>query len=175
MGPYVARRRDQARFVISDQPNASHTAQPSATQPADAAQPKTPGQTVRIGVTDFAPDRPLLEMVLASLDYDSAEDVVAIDLTGKSAIADHMVVASATSARLVGSICQKLIERLKAFTGASPRAEGLDVGDWALIDAGDVIIHVFRPEVRDYYALEKMWAPEKAAERATAAARRQSA
>ncbi len=120
---------------------------------------------VRIGDTAYGADSNLIDVIRASLDFDSASDVVVIDLQGKSAMADHMVIASATSARLVGSICEKLIERLKILTGVKPRAEGLEHGDWALIDAGDVIIHVFRPEVREYYALEKMWAPELAAER----------
>lgn len=99
----------------------------------------------------------LLDLVLHSLDQDGAEDVVAIDLIGKSPVADHMVVASGRSTRHVAAISEKLIERCKRDGGVQTRTEGKDAGDWVLIDAGDVIIHVFRPEVRAFYQLEKMW------------------
>jgi ribosome-associated protein len=110
-----------------------------------------------------------LARVLHSLDEDKAEDVIAIDLRGKSPVADHMVIASGRSARQVSAISEKLIERVKAAAGRAPRAEGLEAGDWVLIDCGDVIVHVFRPEVRAFYALEKMWM-EPAEIRARAAA-----
>jgi len=99
----------------------------------------------------------MLDTVLRSLDDDKAEDVVAIALAGKSEMADHMVIASGRSSRQVASIADKLVERLKAEYGLSARVEGKDAGDWVLIDAGDVIVHVFRPEVRAFYQLEKMW------------------
>ena len=99
----------------------------------------------------------LLDGVLRSLDDDKAEDVVAIDLAGKSEMADHMVIASGRSSRQVTSIADKLVERLKADFGVIAKIEGKDAGDWVLIDAGDVIVHVFRPEVRAFYQLEKMW------------------
>lgn len=127
---------------------------------------------MKIGTQLFSADAPLVDVILASLDEDKASDVVCIDLSDKSAIADHMIVASAGSSRQVASICDKLIERLKTRLGVKPRAEGLEHGDWALIDAGDAIVHVFRPEVREYYALEKMWAPELMAD---VAERRQTA
>lgn len=101
----------------------------------------------------------MLALVLASLDDDKAEDVVAIDLRGRSAMADHMVIASGRSTRQVAAIADKLMERVKAATGRSARVEGKEVGDWVLIDTDDVIVHVFRPEVRDFYQLEKMWMP----------------
>ncbi|MEO1328131.1 MAG: ribosome silencing factor [Pseudomonadota bacterium] len=107
-----------------------------------------------------------LSLVLGSLEDEKAEDVVSIDLSGKSSIADHMVIASGRSSRHVAAICEKLMDKLKASTGARPRAEGVEHGDWALIDASDVIVHVFRPEVRSFYALEKMWSPETVASRA---------
>lgn len=110
-----------------------------------------------------------LALVLGSLEDDKAEDVVAIDLRGKSPLSDHMVVASGRSARQVQSIAEKLAERVKAAYGRSPRLEGKEAGDWVLIDVGDVIVHVFRPEVREFYALEKMWM-EPAEIRARAAA-----
>ena len=101
----------------------------------------------------------LLAAILQSLDDDKAEDVVQIDLRGKSEMADHMVIASGRSTRQVGAIAEKLTDRLKTEFGVISKVEGKDVGDWVLIDAGDVIVHVFRPEVRDFYQLEKMWMP----------------
>lgn len=98
-----------------------------------------------------------LALVLKSLDDDKAEDVVTVDLRGKSAMADHMVIASGRSARQVAAIAEKLVDRIKTETGRRVRSEGGSVGDWVLIDCGDVIVHVFRPEVRSFYQLEKMW------------------
>lgn len=99
----------------------------------------------------------LLKLILTSLNDDKAEDIVTIDLRGKSAMADHMVVCSGRSSRQVAAISQKLADRLKQNAGVLTRSEGKDAGDWVLIDAGDVIVHVFRPEVREFYQLEKMW------------------
>lgn len=95
--------------------------------------------------------------ILKSLDDDNAEDVVSIDLHGKSEMADYMVVASGRSTRQVTSISEKLIDRIKHDLALPTRVEGKEHGDWVLIDAGDVIVHVFRPEVRQFYQLEKMW------------------
>ncbi len=86
-----------------------------------------------------------------------------INLRGKSSIADYMVVASGRSSRQVGAISEKLADRLKEEFRLSCKVEGKDTGDWVLIDAGDVIVHVFRPEVREFYQLEKMWMPAGAA------------
>ena len=99
----------------------------------------------------------LLARILSSLDDDKAEDVVSIDLRGKSEIADYMVICSGRSSRQVASISEKLTDRLKHEFSIISRVEGQEQGDWVLIDAGDVIIHVFRPEVREFYQLEKMW------------------
>ncbi len=108
----------------------------------------------------------LLAHVLTSLDDDKALDIVQIDLRGKSEMADFMIVCSGRSSRQVVSISDRLTERLKRDHGISAKVEGKDGGDWVLIDAGDVIVHVFRPEVRDFYQLEKMWlSPEQAAAR----------
>ena len=112
--------------------------------------------------SDVTSDR-LLARVLSSLDDDKAEDVVAIDLRWRSSGADHMVICSGRSSRQVGAIAEKLADRLKQEFGRSVKIEGKDQGDWVLIDAGDVIVHVFRPEVRDFYQLEKMWMPAGAA------------
>lgn len=99
----------------------------------------------------------LLEHILSSLDDDKAEDVVSISLRGKSEMADYMVIASGRSSRQVASIAEKLTDRLKRDFGRLCKLEGKSAGDWVLIDAGDVIVHVFRPEVREFYQLEKMW------------------
>ncbi|UZK71061.1 MULTISPECIES: ribosome silencing factor [unclassified Sphingomonas] len=97
-------------------------------------------------------------MILASLDADQAEETVSIPLAGKSSIADFMVIASGRSTRQVASMAQKLAEKIKAEFGYRARVEGLATADWVLIDAGDVIVHLFRPEVRSFYNLERMWA-----------------
>ncbi len=99
----------------------------------------------------------LHEIVLQSLDDDQAQEVVSIPLAGKSSIADYIVVASGRSSRQVAAIAQKLAERIKQTTGRNVRLEGLPVADWVLIDAGDVVVHIFRPEVRSFYNLERMW------------------
>ncbi|WP_414899776.1 ribosome silencing factor [Sphingomonas flavalba] len=100
----------------------------------------------------------LHRLVLTSLDDDQALDTISIPLEGKSSIADHMVIASGRSTRQVASMAQKLSERIKAEFGRTARVEGLPAADWVLIDAGDVIVHLFRPEVRSFYNLERMWA-----------------
>jgi ribosome-associated protein len=100
----------------------------------------------------------LHRLVMTSLDDDQAVETVSIPLAGKSSIADFMVVASGRSTRQVASMAAKLAEKIKAEFGRSPRVEGLPTADWVLIDAGDVIVHLFRPEVRSFYNLERMWA-----------------
>ncbi len=100
----------------------------------------------------------LHRLVLQSLDDDQAQEVISIPLTGKSNIADHMVIASGRSTRQVASMAVKLADKIKQQCGRSPRIEGLPAADWVLIDADDVIVHLFRPEVRNFYNLERMWA-----------------
>ncbi len=99
----------------------------------------------------------MLDLILSSLDDDKAEDVITIPLTGKSEIADNMIVASGRSARQVQSIAEKLMDRVKHEMGVICRVEGKQSGDWVLIDCGDAIVHLFRPEVREFYQIEKMW------------------
>ena len=96
--------------------------------------------------------------MLQSLDDDQAQEVVSIPLTGKSNIADHMVIASGRSTRQVASMAVKLADKIKERFGRNVRIEGLPAADWVLIDADDVIVHIFRPEVRNFYNLERMWA-----------------
>ena len=93
-----------------------------------------------------------------SLDDDKAQDVVVVELAGKTTIADFMVIASGTSRRQIGAMAEHLLEKLKARDLGRVSVEGETVGDWVLIDAGDVVVHLFRPEVRDFYGLEKLWA-----------------
>jgi len=107
-------------------------------------------------------------LVLRSLDDDKAVDVVSIPLSGKSNIADYMVIASGRSTRQVAAMAQKLSERIKRDLGRGVRVEGLPVADWVLIDADDVIVHLFRPEVRSFYNLERMWAFDDSAPAAAA-------
>ena len=100
----------------------------------------------------------LHSLVMQSLDDDQAVELVTIPLTGKSSIADHMVIASGRSSRQVASMANKLADKIKQQFGRIVRIEGLPVADWVLVDADDVIIHLFRPEVRTFYNLERMWA-----------------
>lgn len=104
----------------------------------------------------------LLSRIIESLEDDKAEDIVSIDLRGRSSMADYMVICSGRSSRQVGAIAEKLMDRLKQDFGRSCKIEGKDQGDWVLIDTNDVIVHVFRPEVREFYQLEKMWMPSGA-------------
>ncbi len=111
-----------------------------------------------------APDSPLAT-ILASLEDAKAEDTIQIDIAAKSSLGDHMVVTSGRSHRHVGAIADHLVKDLKAAGFGPVRVEGLPHCDWVLIDVGDVIVHVFRPEVRAFYNIEKMWAAEPYSER----------
>ena len=110
-----------------------------------------------IALADAKSD-PLLKLVLEQLDDDQAQEVVTIDLEGKSSIADHMVIASGRSTRQVAAMAQKLAEKVKQEGFGPVKLEGLPAADWVLIDAGDVVVHIFRPEGRSFYNLERMWA-----------------
>jgi ribosome-associated protein len=130
--------------------------------PEAAPAPRTDGANERAEA--------LHDLVLRSLDDDQAVEIVSIPLGGKSNIADYMVIASGRSTRQVASMAQKLSERIKRELGRGVRVEGLPVADWVLIDADDVIVHLFRPEVRSFYNLERMWAFEERAPADRAAA-----
>jgi ribosome-associated protein len=103
----------------------------------------------------------LLSDILLSLDEAKAEDVVAIDLAGKTEIADAMVIATGRSNVHVGAIADRVIKACKACGAGTPKVEGLSQCDWVLVDAGDVIVHIFRPETRQFYNLEKMWGGDR--------------
>jgi ribosome-associated protein len=137
--------------------------QPDATAVQGGSRQAGPGATSEgIGTIATKAGKPpgarkLLALVNASLDNDKADDVVVIDLKGKTSIADYMVIASGASQRQVGAMSEHLREKIKALGAAQVAVEGTQQCDWVLIDAGDVIVHLFRPEVRAFYALEKMW------------------
>ena len=103
----------------------------------------------------------IVSQVLARLDEEKAEDIIAIDLEGKSDVADKLVIASGRSQRHVGALADKLSRSLKEAGLGQIATEGLPACDWVLLDAGDVIVHLFRPEVREFYNLERIWAPER--------------
>lgn len=145
------RRETRRTFVLSERVEA---AKPQVTHRSD---------------TVVEPQSDLLSLILASLEDDKAEDVIDIPLAGKSEMADHMIVASGRSSRQVTAMAEHLSDKLKQEAGVLARTEGRDTGDWVLIDCGDVIVHLFRPEVRDFYQLEKMWlSPEAQLERRNA-------
>ncbi|MEL6706989.1 MAG: ribosome silencing factor [Pseudomonadota bacterium] len=102
----------------------------------------------------------LHDLILAQLDDDQAQEIVSIPLEGKSSVADFMVIASGRSTRQVAAMAQKLAEKVKQAGHGPARVEGLPTADWVLIDAGDVVVHLFRPEVRSFYNLERMWSFE---------------
>jgi ribosome-associated protein len=108
----------------------------------------------------------MLDSILTSLDDDKAQDVLAIDLVGKTSIADRMIIASGTSARMVSAMADHLIRKLKD-AGVKVQSEGEKHGDWVVVDAGDVIVHLFRPEVRTFYSIERIWQAPVAAEPTT--------
>ena len=118
----------------------------------DAAPGAAPAKTSSDDSVDA-----LHALILHQLDEDQAQETISIPLAGKSSIADHMVIASGRSTRHVSAIADKLAQRIKQETGRPVRVEGLPNADCVLIDPGDVIVHLFRPEVRSFYNLERMW------------------
>lgn len=128
----------------------------SLTLSADTSATATAG--LMAGKTQPTSDA-LLEAVLTSLSEDKAEDIVQINLRGKSEMGDWMIISSGRSSRQVNAIAEKLADKLKAEFGVLSKIEGKQTGDWVLVDTGDIIVHVFRPEVREFYQLEKMWQP----------------
>ena len=111
-----------------------------------------------------APQASIIDVVLKSLDDAKAEQTVAIDITGKSSLSDHLVVTTGRSHRHVGAMADQLVKDLRDAGFSKPRIEGMPANDWVLVDAGDVIVHIFRPEVREFYNIEKMWAVDFAAD-----------
>ena len=110
------------------------------------------------------PETKMIDVVLQSLEDAKAEETVAIDIAGKSSLADHMVVTSGRSNRHVSAVADQVVKALRENGFHKPRVEGLPHADWVLVDGGDVIVHIFRPEVREFYNIEKMWQAEFAAD-----------
>ncbi|GFE64599.1 ribosome silencing factor [Litoreibacter roseus] len=108
---------------------------------------------------DVGTSEEVLDAIVKSLTSDKAEDIVQIDLRGRSEIADYMVICSGRSTRQVSSLAEKLTDHIKQTFGRISKIEGKSQGDWVLLDTGDVVVHIFRPEVREFYQLEKMWLP----------------
>jgi len=106
----------------------------------------------------------MIDVVLQSLEDAKAEQTVAIDIAGKSSLADHMVVTTGRSNRHVSAVADQVVKALRANGFTKPRIEGLPHADWVLVDGGDVIVHIFRPEVREFYNIEKMWQADFAAD-----------
>ena len=106
----------------------------------------------------------MIDVVLQSLDDAKAEDVVSVDIAGKSSLADFMVVTSGRSNRHVAAVADQVVKALRDNGFGKPRIEGLPHADWVLVDGGDVIVHIFRPEVREFYNIEKMWQADFAAD-----------
>lgn len=104
-----------------------------------------------------AAQKPLIDLILDTLEDAKAEETVSVDIAGKSSLADHMVVTSGRSHRHVAAVADQVINALRDNGHGKPRVEGLTHADWVLVDAGDVIVHIFRPEVREFYNIEKMW------------------
>jgi ribosome-associated protein len=121
----------------------------------------TPSKSVSgDAATKAVPQVPVLDLILASLEDAKADETISIDITGKSSLADHMVVTSGRSNRHVAAVADQLVQALKEHGHDKPRIEGLPSADWVLVDASDVIVHIFRPEVREFYNIEKMWAAD---------------
>ena len=110
------------------------------------------------------PEISLVDLILNTLDDAKAEETVSVDITGKSSLADHMIVTSGRSQRHVGAVADQVISALRDNGFGKPRVEGLPHCDWVLVDTGDVIVHIFRPEVREFYNIEKMWQADFAAD-----------
>lgn len=151
MRPRFRWRKDltpQSRYKAGD-------ALPAGAMPA-MAEPETEDELPGTGGTS----KELLAAVLHRLEEDKAENIITISLTGKSEIADAMVIASGRSQTHVGAMADKLMRELKEKGFGNANAEGMPANDWVLLDAGDVIVHLFRPEVREFYNLEKIWSEE---------------
>ena len=129
-----------------------------------AAPRKKARETALVAEPTPTPEIKIIDVVLQSLDDAKAEQVVAIDIAGKSSLADYMVVTTGRSNRHVAAVADQVVKALREKGFTKPRIEGLPHADWVLVDGGDVIVHIFRPEVREFYNIEKMWQAEFAAD-----------
>lgn len=126
---------------------------------------KTPLQTKPASTPEATSPGDALSLATHALDEMKAEDTIVIDLAGKTSLADQMIITSGRSNRHVGAIADEVVKTMKAAGRGTPKIEGVPHCDWVLIDCGDVIVHVFRPEVRQFYNLEKMWGVDRPIER----------
>ena len=126
------------------------------------ALPATQTQPLKAANVSVDDIRALADTVISSLEDDKAEDITVINLEGKSSLADIMIIASGRSARHVAAIADHLAQTVKDATGRPIKLEGLPNADWVLLDIGDIIVHLFRPEVRAFYNLEKIWSDDSA-------------
>ncbi len=154
-----AKKSAARKKAANKKPAAKKPAPKKAPAKKAAARKRAPARTA-----PESPSRKALSLITGSLDDDQAEDVVVIDLAGKSAMADFLVVASGRNPRHIGAMAQHLRDKIKAQAGVSPPVEGLNSAEWVLVDQGDVVVHLFRPETRKLYNLEKMWGGTVAAE-----------
>lgn len=146
--------RDGGIALTAKTRKAPAKAKTAARKPARKSVPKRSAKPAPI-------DEALLARIRSSLDDDKAEDVVVIPMDGRSSLADAIVIASGRSSRHVAAIAEHLARRLKDAGYGTRPVNGAQQGDWVLVDAGDIIVHIFRPEVRDYYALERMWSVDE--------------
>lgn len=130
-----------------------------------AASPKKRPPEILVTVEPIVSTGPkMIDVVLQSLEDAKAEQIVAIDIAGKSSLADHMVVTTGRSNRHVAAVADQVMKAMRENGFGKPRIEGLPHADWVLVDGGDVIVHIFRPEVREFYNIEKMWQADFAAD-----------
>lgn len=160
-----------ARLAKEDIPLTTSSAPEPAKKPR--ARPASPSQTTlasakraRTKAAEPAPEAvsDTLKLATYALEEMKAEETIVIDLEGKTSLADHMIIASGRSNRHVGSIADEVVKVLKQAGHPSPKIEGVPHCDWVLVDCGDVIVHIFRPEVRAFYNLEKMWGVDRPTE-----------
>jgi ribosome-associated protein len=138
-------------------PGAKRATKAAAPKAASAKPARPKAKAAKIKQEAPAPEETVLSRVLKSLDDDKAEDIVTIEMDGRSSLCDAIVIATGRSSRHVASIAEHLARKLKDAGYGTRPVDGVKQGDWALVDAGDVIVHIFRPEVRTYYDLEGMW------------------
>jgi ribosome-associated protein len=158
------RKRGHATLITTSLSEAALGPLQRVTLPAEAAHATTFTHAARAGTSTGA-DPAEISLAQRVLDDAKAEDIVTIDLAGKTSIADAMIICSGRSDRHVGAIADQVLRAWKEAGRGTPRVEGMPVCDWVLIDAGDVIVHIFKPEVRLHYNLEKMWGVDRPKER----------